>query len=180
MLIVKHHERDDAVVRTNAVQSPSSVFSGYRVGRLAYCLIRIAIGAIFVWSGASKLLDHQQFAVIIEAYGLIPEMTVVPTAFTLTLLELLAGIGLILDIQGSLGLITGMLLLFMAILSYGLWIGLDVDCGCFGPEDPEAEAFHGLRPALYRDMVMLTGIGYLFFWRRIASIRPRPLYRRNS
>ena len=41
--------------------------------------------------------------------------------------------------------------LFMAILGYGISMGLDVDCGCFGPEDPESKAFHGLRAALYRD-----------------------------
>ncbi len=51
-------------------------------------------------------------------------------------------------------------------------MGLDVDCGCFGAEDPEAEAFHGLRTALYRDLVMMAGIVFLYVWRRIRSIEP--------
>jgi hypothetical protein len=59
--------------------------------------------------------------------------------------------------------------LFIAVLAYGLWMGLDVDCGCFGPEDPEAEAFHALRLSFYRDLLMLTGVGFMYGWRRIAA-----------
>jgi hypothetical protein len=54
-------------------------------------------------------------------------------------------------------------------------MGLDVDCGCFGPEDPEAEAFHGLRTALYRDLFMLAAVGFLYAWRHYRHIRPRTL-----
>jgi len=61
---------------------------------------------------------------------------------------------------------------FMSILGYGIHMGLDVDCGCFSAEDPEAEAFHGLRSALYRDLVMAAGIGYLYLWRFIRSAGP--------
>ena len=95
-----------------------------------------------------------------------------PVAVGLPVLEVIAGIGLLLDVRGSLALITGLLVLFMVVLGYGIWMGLDVDCGCFGPKDPEAEAFHSLRPALYRDFVMITGVVYLYFWRRYQSIKP--------
>ena len=179
MPMANRYAGDDAPGQQEAPPScaPSSGMAKWAT--LAYTLVRIAIGAVFTWSGALKMLDHQSFAVIIEAYGLIPEPTVVPTAITLSVLEFVSGIGLIWDLRGMLPLIAGMLLLFMAILGYGLWMGLDVDCGCFGPEDPEAEAYHGLRPALYRDMVLMAGIGYLFVWRRIGSIRPRSLSELN-
>ncbi|MEJ2158353.1 MAG: DoxX family protein, partial [Desulfobacteraceae bacterium] len=59
-----------------------------------------------------------------------------------------------------------LLLLFMMVLGYGIWLGLDVDCGCFAAGDPEGGAYHGLRPALYRDAVMLAGMGYLILWKR--------------
>jgi hypothetical protein len=52
------------------------------------------------------------------------------------------------------------------------WMGLDVDCGCFGPEDPEAEAFHGLRLSLYRDLAMMAGVFFIYGWRRYRAIRP--------
>jgi hypothetical protein len=95
-----------------------------------------------------------------------------PVAVMLPALEVFAGIGLLFDIQGSLSVITGLLLIFAAVLGYGIWMGLDVDCGCFGPEDPEDKAFHGLRPALFRDILMLTAVAFLFGWRRFRGLKP--------
>jgi len=62
--------------------------------------------------------------------------------------------------------------LFIAILGYGIWMGLDVDCGCFGPEDHEAEAFHILKISLYRDLIMLAGVAFLYGWRQYRAIKP--------
>jgi uncharacterized membrane protein YphA (DoxX/SURF4 family) len=139
--------------------------------QMAYCLIRFAIGVIFIGSGGSKLLDPQAFTLIIEAYGLVPEMALWPIAVGLAALELIAGAGLLFDLSRSLETITVLMILFIAILSYGLFLGLDVDCGCFGPNDPEAAAYHGLRPALYRDLVMIGAIGFLFFGRHKIKTR---------
>jgi len=66
-----------------------------------------------------------------------------------------------------------MLILFVAVLSYGVWMGLDVDCGCFDPENFQvAGALHGLRSSLYRDSVMLAGTVFMYTWRRYRSIQP--------
>ena len=137
-----------------------------------YKLIRWTLGAVFIYSGGAKLLEPITFAVLIDAYGLVPDELLPPVAVILASLEVTAGIGLMFDIRGSLGVIAGLLALFIVILGYGISMGLDVDCGCFGPNDPEAEAFHGLRAALYRDMVMMAGIGFLYGWRRYRAIRP--------
>jgi uncharacterized membrane protein YphA (DoxX/SURF4 family) len=137
-----------------------------------YHLVRSALAAIFVWSGFSKLIDPQSFAIIIEAYGLIPESLILPAAISIPALELLAGIGLFIDVHGSLGTIAGLLIFFAAILGYGIWLGLDADCGCFGGEDPESGAYHGLRPALYRDFLMMAGVTYLYWWRHVRSASP--------
>jgi hypothetical protein len=71
--------------------------------------------------------------------------------------------------QGSLAAIAGLLMLFAAVLAYGIWMGLDVDCGCFGPDDPEAEAFHGLRLSLWRDLAMCAGVAFIYAWRRYRA-----------
>lgn len=139
---------------------------------LFYRIVRCLIGMLFFWSGANKLLDVDSFGVLIDAYGLIPKELTGMTALILALLEVLAGIGMILDIYGSLAGITCLTLLFMAILGYGIRMGLDIDCGCFGPSDPEAKAFHGLRIALYRDFLVLAGIVYLYLWRLARNVRP--------
>ena len=118
------------------------------------------------------MLEPEIFAVLIEAYGIVPEGLLMPAAIGLPLLEVIAGFGLLFDIRGSLALITGLLVLFVAVLGYGIWMGLDVDCGCFGPEDPEAEAFHGLRLSLFRDLAMMAGVFFIYGWRRYRAIRP--------
>ena len=137
-----------------------------------YRLCRWVLGVIFIYAGVTKLLEPEIFAVLIDAYGIVPGGLLMPVAVGLPLLEVIAGIGLLFDIHGSLALMTGLLVLFMVVLGYGIWMGLDVDCGCFGPEDPEAEAFHGLRLSLFRDLVMMAGVIFIYGWRRYRAIRP--------
>ena len=104
---------------------------------------------------------------------MVPESLLMPLAIALPVLEVVAGIGLLFDIEGSLSVVTGLLVLFVAVLSYGVWMGLDVDCGCFGPENFQvAGALHGLRSSLYRDSVMLAGTVFMYTWRRYRSIQP--------
>jgi uncharacterized membrane protein YphA (DoxX/SURF4 family) len=137
-----------------------------------YKLTRWILGGVFIYAGSTKLMEPRIFTVLIEAYGFVPEGLLIPVAIGLPLLEVIAGFGLLFDIRGSLAVITGLLVLFMVVLGYGIWMGLDVDCGCFGPEDPEAEAFHGLRLSLFRDMVMIAGVIFIYGWRRYRAIRP--------
>lgn len=143
-----------------------------RLANWFYHLVRAALAAIFIWSGFTKLIAPQSFATIIEAYGLLPDVLVYPAALFLSVLELIAGLGLLCDKTLSLAVITALLMLFILVLCYGLYIGLDVDCGCFSPGDPEAQAYKGLKPALYRDMVMMAVIAYLYFWRYRRSYKP--------
>lgn len=139
---------------------------------LLYRLCRWTLGGIFIYAGGSKLLEPKIFAYLVEAYGFVPEVLLIPVAIGLPILEVISGFGLLFDIRGSLGLITGLLVIFMLVLSYAIWLGLDVDCGCFGPEDPETEAFHGLRLSLFRDLVMMAGVIFIYGWRRYQAIRP--------
>lgn len=141
-----------------------------------YRLTRWALGAVFIYSGILKLLEPKSFADLIEAYGIVPDLLLLPVAFSLAALEAVAGVGLLFDIKGSLSVIAGLLVLFMAVLAFGLGMGLDVDCGCFGADDPQAEAFHGLRAALYRDLFLFAIVIFIFGWRRIRRIRPVNLF----
>ncbi|NNG01511.1 MAG: DoxX family protein [Desulfobacteraceae bacterium] len=143
-----------------------------RILNWVYRLLRWALGIIFICSGSIKLADPGIFAVLIDAYGIVPEMLLLPVAVILPLLEVAAGIGMLFDVRGSLWTIAGLLLTFMIILGYGLHMGIDVDCGCFGSQDPEAAAFHGLKAALYRDLGMFAAVVFLVGWRKYSGIRP--------
>ena len=137
-----------------------------------YRVVRWILGIVFIGAGSLKLWDPRAFAVLIEAYGFIPDAMLYPVAVVLPALEVLAGLGLLFDIKGSLAVIAGLLGCFIAILGYGIWLGLDVDCGCFGPNDPESKAYHGLRTAFLRDLFMVAGVVFLYAWRRYGAIAP--------
>jgi len=139
------------------LQNRSAIFL-YFCGR---CLL----AGVFLWSGGSKMYQPTAFAEVIGAYGLLPELLNFPAAIFLIVAEILLGIGLLIDLRGSLSATTLLLLLFIAVLGYGIYLGLDVDCGCFGPDDSETAAFHDLRGALYRDLLLLLVISYLYLWR---------------
>lgn len=134
-----------------------------------YRIIRWLLGGLFCYAGLNKLYDPEAFGVIIDAYGIVPDSLVIPLAVLLSTFEVVAAIGLIFDLRGSLASITSLLLLFIVILGYGIYIGIDVDCGCFGQEDPESRAYGSMRTSLYRDLVLLCGVLYLFWWRRLRN-----------
>jgi uncharacterized membrane protein YphA (DoxX/SURF4 family) len=146
-----------------------------------YTAGRWGLGILFVYAGGRKLLAPEVFAALIDAFGIVPENLLPIVAVLLPVLEVSAGIALLADIRGGLAVTAGLLMLFIVILGYGLRIGLDVDCGCFGPGDPEARAFHGMRVSFFRDLVLLAVVVWLFVWRRRWGLRsPRPALLRGK
>jgi uncharacterized membrane protein YphA (DoxX/SURF4 family) len=142
-------------------------------GTTLYILLRIVLGSIFVFSGLVKLLDIPAFADLIEQYNLVPHGWIEAVALGLPLAELLAGLGLIFDIKGSLGAIAAMLLLFCFVLWFGILQDLSIDCGCFSISERNAQ--QDLRQAFYRDIALLGAVGFLYFWRLRQNLRPRSL-----
>ncbi len=137
--------------------------------------VRVLLAGVFVASGSLKLLDPSALAVTVKALGLAPGWAAKPLSVLLAGLEVLAGLGLLLRLRWSLPAITGLLFFFIAILAYALRLGLDIDCGCFGPDEPEARAFHGLWSALWRDFCLLAGAAYVHVWNWAHGVRDRRL-----
>jgi len=48
------------------------------------------------------------------------------------------------------------------VLGYGLWLEIDIDCGCFGKDDPEHKFFSNLKIASLRDLFLLLPVAYLY------------------
>ena len=94
-------------------------------------LVRILLGGVFAIAGCAKLAAPRAFARIISAYGLVPEEFLVPVAVGLPAVELLAGLGLLFNVRGSLTVVCGLLTCFLFALGYAMRENLDVDCGCF-------------------------------------------------
>jgi uncharacterized membrane protein YphA (DoxX/SURF4 family) len=155
-----------------------------RIFRVVYGVARLGLGAVFVYAGALKLMDPMAFAQAIDAYGLVSWGTAKVLARVLPAVEVAAGAGLILDLRGALGLIVAQLLVFMGVVAYGMYMGLDVDCGCFGPSGlPPGITPSSPSPAnglgesartMIRDAVMLATCLLLYRLRRTLGVRPRP------
>ena len=133
-------------------------------GWLAW-VCRGILGAVFLYAALPKITHLKAFASIIDAYGIVPEKALMPVALSLSILEVVGGVGILFKrVSGlSLAVIFALLLLFIGVIGYGLWLGLDIDCGCFGKDDPEHKFFSHLRPAIYRDLVLLLPVAYLYW-----------------
>jgi uncharacterized membrane protein YphA (DoxX/SURF4 family) len=142
-----------------------------RIGPLVltwlYHFLRLGLACIFIYAGFIKLLDLRAFAHAMAQYDLIPEGLLPLVAVGLPALELLAGVGLIFEVRGSLTLIALFLLIFLVILGYAIWHNLDIDCGCFTLVELEAQ--DGIITAFRRDLV-LVGATFFLYWRRRSRV----------
>jgi uncharacterized membrane protein YphA (DoxX/SURF4 family) len=138
-----------------------------------YHLLRLGLAGIFIYAGLIKLLDPRTFAHAIAQYDLIPETLLPLVAVGLPALELLAGVGLIFEVRGSLIIIALLILIFLVILGYAVWHNLDIDCGCFTADELDAQ--HGVKTAFWRDLIMI-GATLFLYWRRWSRAPQRFLH----
>ncbi|MFA4919756.1 MAG: MauE/DoxX family redox-associated membrane protein [Thermodesulfovibrionales bacterium] len=133
---------------------------------------RVVLGAVFVYAGFIKLIDPKAFAVSISRYDIVPQILLAPVAIGLPALEFLAGLGLIINIRGSLTVIFSLLFLFVSVLGYGILNNLNIDCGCFSEED--IKGFNSLRIAFYRDLIMIAIASCIYAYRRFTARQIQP------
>ena len=116
--------------------TPAPASAYHRSRRLALFLCRLALAAVFMWSGTGKLLaPPQTFADSVASFRLVPNALISPIALALPPFEILLGAALFAGWPRRLGAFGAFLLsgLFLAALTAALARGLPVDCGCFGP-----------------------------------------------
>lgn len=114
---------------------------------------RLVLGVIFVYAAYAKLrAPWIEFAGSLAAFQLVPDNLLEPMARTLPPFELILGLGLISGIwQRWFSLVASLLLLlFFSVMVRSYAMGLQIDCGCFGPGE-------ALGPkTLARDFTMLA------------------------
>jgi uncharacterized membrane protein YphA (DoxX/SURF4 family) len=140
-----------------------------------YHFLRLVLAGIFIYAGVVKLLGPKAFAHALAQYDLVPEGLLPLVAIGLPALEVLAGLGLILEVRGSLTIIGVLLLIFLVILGYAVWQNLDIDCGCFTADELDAQ--HNVQTAFWRDLIMI-GATLFLYWRRRRRV-PRSLWIRK-
>ena len=101
---------------------------------IAWRILEIAIGALFIYAGALKAWDPAQFADDIDHYHLLPWPLGVRLAFYLPWLEILSGLALVCRraSKGAVTILGALMLVFIAASAIARARGIDVSCGCFG------------------------------------------------
>lgn len=115
---------------------------------------RLILGGAFIYASLDKIAHPGQFAEIIYNYKILPTELVNLAAMILPWTEMLAGVFLL---AGRLTLpsafiLTSLVLVFIAAISFNLARGLDFQCGCF---TTSPEATHTGLMTLYRDLLLM-------------------------
>lgn len=133
-------------------------------------ILRIGVGAFFIFSGLIKINDPQGTAIKLEEYfevfssefGAFFEIFVPASlgiAVFVIVLEVVLGVALIIGYQMRITawILLALILFFTALTFYSAVTGNVTDCGCFGDAiviSPWA--------SFYKDVILLVLIGYLF------------------
>jgi uncharacterized membrane protein YphA (DoxX/SURF4 family) len=134
---------------------------------------RVILGGVFIYASLDKIAHPAAFAEMIYNYQILPEELVNLAAITLPFIELVAGVLLIVGRLAwpSSAVLTGLLVVFIAALSYNLARGLDFECGCF-TTSPQAHAA-GVN-TLIRDLFLLIPAAICLYFYRPRSRRSSP------
>jgi putative oxidoreductase len=127
-------------------------------------IIRLIIGAVFIYASIGKLFHPAEFAKAILRYELLPLGLVNIQAIIMPWVEFTIGILLIIGIfkKGTSMLASISLVLFLFALISAYARGLDISCGCFSLEETSSKG--DILSRIIQDFFMLIGtvIIYLF------------------
>lgn len=95
-------------------------------------LLHWPLALLFFYSGSVKLLRLAEFEKSVGEFGIVLDGLVKPAAFMICIIELLLACVLWQQRSWAMLATSALLLCFVGTLVYGLAIGLDIECGCFG------------------------------------------------
>lgn len=134
-----------------------------------YVTLRILLGVVFIWASWNKILEPQSFAEIIYNYQILPAVMVNPVALLLPWVEAICGICLISGylVKGSVLVVDILMIIFIMALTFNVYRGVDVACGCFSVSDL-GEKITFLK--ILRDLPLLA-VGIWILYYRIKTDR---------
>ena len=131
---------------------------------------RLYLAYVFLFACWFKIQDPTAFALSIATYQLLPLPLINITALVMPWTELLAGAMLLLGlrVRAAALLVVAMMVVFMIALSWALYLGLDMSCGCFASSS-DADPISGL--TMLRDAGWLAlGLYVLVFDRNPLGV----------
>lgn len=125
-------------------------------------LLCIGFALLFGLAGAHKIANWQQTVRVIEQYDLLPGLLVTLAGWIIPLLEIVIGMGLIIDATRTVAAVAGCVLLvaYGAAIAINLYRGRrDFDCGCsFGGRGQSISLPMVIRNLVLGAMMFLTAM----------------------
>jgi uncharacterized membrane protein YphA (DoxX/SURF4 family) len=140
--------------------------------KLAWRIIGLLVGAIFVFAGLTKIIDFQplrfldpmEFARDIDNYKILPWTISVWLALYLPWLEIICGLALIFRrlYSGAIAIVAALMVIFIVGSIAAKARGIDITCGCFGHvSDQLSFAWH-----MVLNFAIVAGLVALWRWDR--------------
>lgn len=123
-------------------------------------VLRVALGAVFLYAGVIKIANPAAFAGSIANYQVLPYVGNYLVAAVLPWVEVICG-GLLVTgwrARSAAALVAIMNVVFIVLLLSTVARGLDIDCGCFRQGGEKTSAW----TAIFRDVLLLAAAVYVF------------------
>jgi len=106
--------------------------------RWTILVLRIVVGATFIYAGSTKIGNPQAFADSIATFQLLGSQFINLLAMALPPFEILVGVMLLMGwrLRSAAFCAIALAVLFALALGQAIGRGLQVDCGCFGSGEP--------------------------------------------
>lgn len=128
---------------------------------IAWRIVDLVIGGLFIYAGILKALDPISFAIDIDNYKILPWPIGARLAFYLPWLEIFAGLAVVFRrlYRGGLSILAALTSIFIVASIVAKVRGLDVTCGCFG----HASKYLSFAGHLTLDFAILAALIALYF-----------------
>jgi len=127
-------------------------------------VVRLALGAIWIWAAVPKLSSPRTFIEAVRAYDATPEWLSQAIAYGLPVLEFCLGVALIIGISVRIAAAASgvLFVVFLIGIIQAAARGLELSCGCFGGGGETLSTQYTLD--ILRDIGLLVLAVYLVVW----------------
>jgi uncharacterized membrane protein YphA (DoxX/SURF4 family) len=108
--------------------------------KIIYHGVRLILASVFIFASIDKIIHPQDFAVVVYNQQILPDFLINIVAILLPWMELILGICLLINrwMNGGAVMVFLLMLAFISMISFNLYRGLDVACGCFSSTSTES------------------------------------------
>ena len=137
---------------------------GTQIQSLLVLTVRLGLGALFIIGSLPKINFPYQFLSSVYGYEFTGPTLGLLVAVILPWIEFLVGVCLIggIWVGGALLMSIVMGVLFTVVISYALWQGLNISCGCFGTMSREIISYSTLIRAVSILIVSVAAYASVF------------------